>query len=65
MVERLCPFRKTAFYVEGKTKKAGDKEEFAPCYGAKCAMWRESIGRVETDGHKPAVLGYCGLSGRP
>ncbi len=62
----LCPFRHMAFYSEGKTKKAAHMEDFAPCYGIKCAMWREAVRCIQTDGvKKPITIGFCGLAGRP
>ncbi len=62
----LCPDRKAAYYSEGRTKKAPRYEEFGPCYGAKCAMWREAIRTIVTDGRKKSVVvGFCGKAGRP
>ena len=68
MVPKLCPFRKLAYYTEGKTRKAPSQEEFAPCVQAKCALWREAshvARKTDADDSKAFVVGYCGLAGRP
>ena len=66
MVRKTCPWRHMAFYSEGRTKKAAKQEEFAPCVEGKCAMWREAIRTIQSEGrNKPIVVGFCGLAGRP